>query len=142
MTNGRIAEKGPSLIEGQATWFCATCWAALPSGTAPCPRCGAERALDREDYEQLLIRALKHPLHDRRLIAATVLGDRRSTIAVASLIEAMTQRADPYLGAEAARALAKIGDPAGLAAVRTAAREASAIVREAARRALASNNNA
>lgn len=128
-------------MEGQATWFCPTCWAALRSGTSSCPRCGAELSPDRVGYEQSLIHALKHPLHDRRLIAATILGERRSTIAVASLIEAVTQREDPYLGAEAARALVKIGDPAGVAAVRRAAREASAIVREAARAALQPNDS-
>jgi len=128
-------------MDGQATWFCQTCWAALPPGTSHCPRCGAELSPDREGYEQSLIRALKHPLHDRRLIAATILGERRSTIAVASLIEAMTQREDPYLGAEAARALVKIGDPAGIVAARKAAHEASAIVREAARAALMSNDS-
>lgn len=138
--NGRSAENVVSLMEGQTTWFCPTCWAALPQASSHCPQCGAEVSPDREGYEQSLIRALKHRLHDRRLIAATVLGDRRSTIAVASLIEAMTQREDPYLGAEAARALVKIGDPVGVTAVRKAAREASTIVRQAARAALRSSD--
>jgi hypothetical protein len=50
------------------------------------------------------------------------------------------QQADPYLGAEAARALVKIGDPVGMAAVREAATAASAIVRDAARDALQSES--
>lgn len=85
------------------------------------------------DFEESLIRALGHPLPDRQLLAAQVLGQRRARRAVPGLIEAAEQRDDPYLAAEAVVALARIGDPAGLVVVDQMARQGRAVARAAAR---------
>lgn len=61
-------------------------------------------------YEEKLIAALQGPLPDRRVPAAQILGRIRSRKAVETLAAIAGDRADPYLAAEAARALASI-DP-------------------------------
>jgi hypothetical protein len=127
--------------EGErVAWFCSTCLAQVVAAIDCCPRCGADPAVPRtgrDDFERALVRALDHPLHDRRLVAARVLGLRRAVGAVPDLIRAVEAGTDPYLAAEAVLALARIGDPAGLAAIRRAAENAPVIARAAAREILA-----
>lgn len=98
-------------------WYCPDCFAEVAREAARCPRCGADLANPGRDYEQSLIKALRHPLPDRQLLAAQVLGARRARQAVPRLIEVIQETRDPYLAAEAITALARIGDPAGLAVV-------------------------
>jgi HEAT repeat protein len=91
------------------TWFCLTCFAQLPETAETCVRCGADQAGSDRDFEAALVAALQHPLHDRRLLAARVLGRRRAVTAVSALISVAEDARDPYLAAEAARALVAIG---------------------------------
>ncbi|HUL79889.1 MAG TPA: HEAT repeat domain-containing protein [Vicinamibacteria bacterium] len=65
---------------------------------------------DPRTYEDKLIAALRGPLPDRRLLAARILGRLRSRAAIGTLEVIAREREDPYLAAEAARALAAI-DP-------------------------------
>jgi HEAT repeat protein len=75
--------------------------------TSECVACG--ESLDAPaTYERKLLRALGHVLPDRRVIAARILGEIRSTEAVPRLAELAERRGDPYLAAVAAEALAKI----------------------------------
>lgn len=114
------------------TWFCPECFAEVDPKAERCPSCGASTEADDRTYEQKLVRALNHHLSDRRLLAARILGERRSRAAVSRLAEAATDLADPYVAAEAARSLALI-DPdhpvvewlreAGPVLARTAVRE-------------------
>jgi HEAT repeats len=99
------------------TWFCPSCFAELPGQAQWCSRCGAVASADR-GFEAALIGALRHPLHDRRLLAARILGARRVAAAVPALITAVEDGDDPYLAAEAARALVAIGAPEGIAVAR------------------------
>ncbi len=99
------------------TWFCPRCFAEIARTDAVCPECGAPTD-DRNDYEQSLIRALRHRLSDRRVLAANILGHRRSSRAVPDLIEIANDPSDPYLACEAAEALARIGGPEADAALR------------------------
>jgi HEAT repeat protein len=117
-------------------WYCPDCFAEVEQQTAHCPRCGADLADPARDFEEQLIRALGHPLPDRRLLAAQVLGQRQARSAVPDLIGIVEEADDPYLVAEATVALARIGDPAGLAVVDRMARQGSAVARAAARTAL------
>jgi len=50
-------------------WYCPDCFAEVEPQTAHCPRCGADLADPARDFEEQLIRALAHPLPDRRLLA-------------------------------------------------------------------------
>jgi hypothetical protein len=117
-------------------WYCPDCFAEVEQQTAGCPRCGADLTSPAGDFEEQLIRALGHPLPDRRLLAAQVLGQRGARRAVPRLIRIVDESDDPYLVAEATVALARIGDPAGLAVVDRMARVRPAVARAAARTAL------
>jgi len=117
-------------------WYCPDCFAEVAPDAARCPRCDADLSEPDGDFEQRLIRALRHPLSDRRLLAAQILGARQARRAVPPLIEAAQQPHDPYLAAEAVTALARIGDPAGLAVVDRLARDGPVVPRAAARAAL------
>jgi HEAT repeat protein len=89
-----------------------------------------------QGFEAALIGALRHRLHDRRLVAAHILGARRVAAAVPALIAAAGDGDDPYLAAEAARALVAIGAPEGLAVARRLAADGPVVARAAARAAL------
>jgi hypothetical protein len=114
-------------------WYCPDCFAEVEQQNGDCPRCGADLGSPAGDFEEQLIRALRHPLPDRRLLAAQILGQRGARGAIPSLIEITEQADDPYLVAEATVALARIGDPAGLAVVDRMARAGPAVARAAAR---------
>jgi HEAT repeat protein len=65
-----------------------------------------------------------------------ILGARRVAAAVPALIAAVGDGGDPYLAAEAARALVAIGAPEGLAVARRLAADGPVVARAAARQAL------
>jgi HEAT repeat protein len=72
------------------------------------------------------------------LLAASILGRRRSKEAVPHLIAAAQNTSDPYLAAEAARALGLIGDSESVSALRRLCEGGrSVLVRRAAAEALA-----
>lgn len=117
------------------TWFCPECFEVVAESAARCPSCGAATA-DPRTYEEKLVSALRHPLPDRQLLAARILGLIRSQAAVGPLADAARQTQDPYLAAEAVRALARITTPKALAIVRSIARGGPVVARAAARSAL------
>jgi HEAT repeat protein len=117
-------------------WFCPSCFAELPETVGTCLQCGADLLEWSRDFEAALVRALRHPLHDRRLLAAHVLGRRRAVTAVPALISVAKDSSDPYLAAEATRALVAIGTADGLAVARRLAIDGPVVARVAAREAL------
>jgi hypothetical protein len=124
---------------GHLTWFCLVCFAEIDSEHDRCPRCDADlRALDAEQFDRRLIRVLRHRLADHRLLAARILGRRRTLDAVRSLADVAEHDADPFVAAEAVRALARLGNPEALAAVHRVAARGSVIPRRAAHVALGS----
>jgi len=63
-------------------FFCPDCWGEVEPGARECPGCGAALAdLDGQSYERKLIAALAHPLPDRQMLAARILGQLRSQAA-------------------------------------------------------------
>jgi HEAT repeat protein len=117
-------------------WYCPHCFAEVEQQTERCPRCGADLTDPTFDFEEQLIRALRHPLPDRRLLAAQVLGQRQAHGAVPDLLRIVGDSGDPYLVAEATVALARIGDPEGLTVAERIARDGPVVARAAARAAL------
>jgi hypothetical protein len=89
---------------------------------------------DSRSYEDKLIAALRGPLPDRRVLAARILGRRRSRAAIGALEAIAREPEDPYLAAEAARALVSI-DP-DLPIVAELARAGPSLVRNAVRSAV------
>ncbi len=59
-------------------WYCPECLAAVTPTAARSPRCGADLSALVGDFEQSLIKSLRHPLPDRQLLAAQILGARRA----------------------------------------------------------------
>jgi HEAT repeat protein len=119
-------------------FYCPSCWREVTEGTQVCPACGknVEHLSSGRDYVQKLIGALDHPEPTTPIRAAWVLGMRKEARAVPRLIRLVRESTDPYIVEAAVEALAQIGDPAGLAAVRFAAEQGPLRVRERARHAL------
>ena len=116
-------------------FFCPDCWREVEPGARECPGCGAALAdLDGQSYERKLIAALAHPLPDRQMLAARILGQLRSQAAVSELEKVVEFSPDPYLAAEAVTALARIGGNAATKAVKRAERDERVVVRAAAKR--------
>jgi len=91
------------------TYYCWHCYAANRRSRGACVGCGEEIAAPAgTDYVALLIWSLGHPLPDRRMIAARVLGQRRESRAREPLRELALDAADPYLAAQALSALIAI----------------------------------
>lgn len=91
------------------THYCWRCYAANERPRGRCVQCGEEIAApSKADYVDLLIWALQHPLPDRRMLAAQVLGRRREPRAREPLRKLALTTTDPYLAAQALDALVAI----------------------------------
>lgn len=98
-----------------ATHYCWCCYSrADESGGGRCRRCGRPiEAPPEADYADRLVWALDHPLAERRMVAAQMLGQRREARATDRLYRLACSRHDPYLAATALWALVSItGRPA------------------------------
>jgi HEAT repeat protein len=118
--------------------YCPSCWAEIPD-VSKCPSCGADiEALEHENYEAKLIRALRHPEPSTPIRAATILGELRAKAAVGPLIELVSSTRDPFIQEAGVTALGRIGDPRALDQLRRWSVEGALRVRLAAARALES----
>ena len=60
------------------TYYCPHCWHTLEGKATLCPYCGYDLSeFESLSYPQKLIQALHHPIPERRVIAAQVLGELR-----------------------------------------------------------------
>ena len=117
-------------------YFCPRCWSDFPADVASCPRCRLDIPAfwSGRDYTEKLIAVLDHPEPETPIRAAWVLGRMGDRRAVAGLIRLLETTQDVYAAREAVEALARIGTPLALQAVRDAADAHPAeMVREAAR---------
>jgi HEAT repeats len=120
------------------TYYCWHCYAANRWSRRACVGCGEEVAAPAgTDYVALLIWSLGHPLPERRMIAAQVLGQRREPRARERLLELALEAADPYLAAQALSALIAIdGSPPHRALLQRLAKTGPTLVKHVARAAL------
>jgi HEAT repeat protein len=117
--------------------FCPTCWREIDAGTAICPECGADLALeDARPFVEKVRRALFHPEPETTIRAAWILGELREKAAVPELMRALETTQDGYLAEAAAESLGKIGDLAALPVLERAAECGSLRTQLAAREAL------
>lgn len=122
-------------------WFCLECFSEVDPAARECPVCGADIPQGSSDYEAGLIRALRHPkLPDRQVLAAAILGKRRSARAVPDLIDVAREGSNPYLAAEAVTALDRIGGDEAEAAIRAFVNSPAFMVRSVALDALERRN--
>ena len=88
------------------TFYCWWCYAPNTVARGPCGACGKDIAGPAgATYVDMLLWALRHPVVERRMMAARILGQRREPRAREALETLATQEEDPYLAAEALRAL-------------------------------------
>jgi hypothetical protein len=97
-----------------ATHYCRSCYSPGDQPIGRCRRCGGRiEAPPETNYADRLVWALEHPLAERRMVAAQMLGRRREARATDRLYRLARSRHDPYLAATALRALMSItGRPA------------------------------
>lgn len=92
--------------------FCPACWERLAQDAAQCPACGTDIAhyLAETDYGAQLIEAVTGNDARRRLMAASILGERRESRAIPALRGVvLRERHDPHISKAAVEALIKIG---------------------------------
>ncbi len=112
-------------------YFCPSCWREIDAAPQRCPACGADLTrFHALPYEDKLLRALRHPVLDHRLMAIVILGQRRSERAVPSLRAVLDSEDNVYVLREALRALARIGGPRAQAALQAATSHRARLVRE------------
>jgi HEAT repeat protein len=117
--------------------FCPSCWREIDAGTAVCPACRADLALeDARPFVEKVRRALLHPEPETAIRAAWILGELREKAAAPELMRALETTQDGYLAEAAAESLGKIGDPGALPVLERAAERGSLRTQLAAREAL------
>jgi len=92
--------------------YCWHCYGANDAATGQCRHCGDPiEPPAGTTYADQLLWALAHPLVERRMVAARVLGERRERRAIPELRELALTQGDPYLAAAALHALVSIEGP-------------------------------
>ena len=114
------------------TRLCPACYAMNAWERTRCERCGAALETPR-DFDAGLLWALDHPDTGSAMLAARLLGERKTARAIGPLGRLSRLRDDPYRAAAAVRALAAFaGDPVADAYLEAARSHPSVIVRRAA----------
>jgi hypothetical protein len=100
------------------TYYCWQCYGENPRCGGICTKCGGRiEAPAGTPYVDLLLWALGHPLAERQMTAARVLGELREPRASAALRELAIGARDPYLAAQALESLIAIEGPDSLVAL-------------------------
>lgn len=123
------------------TYYCWHCYGENGGPEGACARCGKPISAPAEaDYTARLLWALGHPVRERRMVAARVLGDRREPRARGALRALALDSGEPYLAAQALESLIAIDGSRRLRHLleRLADEGKGAPVRRVARQALAS----
>lgn len=79
------------------TYYCPKCWEIVNKDQRVCPNCGYE--LDdftHYDYDDKLIAALHHPVSERKMMAAQVLGIRQCKRALPEFKKILASDEDNY----------------------------------------------
>ena len=93
-------------------YFCPNCWRWGPTVQEHCPACGYALAdYHALSYDERLVRAVRHPIQENRMIAVELLGKRRYAPAVAVFADLLATERDYYTIREVARALRRIDTP-------------------------------
>jgi hypothetical protein len=93
-------------MTAELTYFCWSCYQPSNVASGRCPSCGGSlQPADGADYTARLVWALHHPLADRRLLAARLLGQRGDRAAAEPLRRLVAEDPDPYTTAAALESL-------------------------------------
>ncbi|QXO95247.1 DNA repair protein RadA [Methanospirillum purgamenti] len=91
-------------------FYCSTCWHVSPSFQYRCPSCGATNSFYTEQqYAELMIRYIHHPLRRYRIIALQNLKQMKWKDAIPDIQERIRIEKDMDVKAEAKKAIEAIG---------------------------------
>lgn len=95
------------------TYYCPKCWTTIEDIELTCPNCGYDmEEFKRLSYEDKLLVALNHPVPERRMMAAQILGNMRSQRALNEFLKIVTSgNTDYYFLRAVLLATAKINHP-------------------------------
>lgn len=112
------------------TYYCPHCWAIIAEDAAVCPHCGYPlEAFDALAYEDKLLAALHHTIPERRIMAAQILGNRKSLRALSEFEQIIASGETNYFLMRAVLlAVAKSASPDRRRLLEMAARSPSALV--------------
>ena len=126
------------------TFYCPQCWQTIGEESTQCPSCGYLLAdYHALSYEDKLLRAIWHPVAERRLMAIRILGEMRSQKALPDfdmMIRNETLQ-EYFLLSELLNAVGKIGGPYSLEILKAATTHPSLLVRRMAQEILRSAAN-
>lgn len=112
------------------TYYCPQCWGVLQGDESHCPHCGYELGqFTQLPYEDKLLAALHHPVQERQIIAAQVLGELGSVRALPEFEKLLEREEDYYLLRAVLLAVARIDHPQRRALLRKAREHSSLLVR-------------
>jgi len=113
------------------TYYCPHCWTILDEKDQVCPKCGYV-IKDYQDlsYEDMLLNALHHPVPERRIIAAQVLGILKSQRALIEFLKILeSEEEDYFILRSILLAAANINHPNRIILLQKASQHPSALVR-------------
>lgn len=95
------------------TFFCPVCWKEIRQIDKICPFCNANLPeYENKHFEEKLINALRHPERETVQRAVYILGKRKSTHAVKSLLDLFKETNNTFLKIGILNALQEIDTPA------------------------------
>ncbi|MEJ5201833.1 MAG: HEAT repeat domain-containing protein [Anaerolineales bacterium] len=113
------------------TFYCPNCWTELQENTRKCPHCGYEvDHFESSSYEDKLLAALNHPLPERRIMAAQILGNLGSQRALKEFKNIIQAETDYFFLRAVLIASAKISSPDRFQILQLATKHESKLVRD------------
>lgn len=111
------------------TFYCPNCWTELEEDTPKCPKCGyVVNNFELLSFEDKLLAALNHPIPERRIMAAQILGNTGSLRALAKFRDIIQVETDYFFLRAVLIASAKIDHPDRLQILQLATKHESELV--------------
>jgi len=112
------------------TYFCPNCWSIVDKNQHACPHCGyILEDFDDLTYEDKLLAALQHPVPERRIMAAHILGNLKSQRALPVFLRIILSGEDNYFFLRSVLlATAKIDHPDRMVILEKASQHSSTLV--------------
>jgi len=97
-------------------YYCPNCWKEINDKILVCPHCGHDLNQHQSfTYVEKLIHAIHHPIPEKRMMAAQLLGDMGCKEALPVFAEILKKENDYYFIREIILAIDKIDNKAGIA---------------------------
>ena len=119
-------------------FYCPNCWKAFSGEQQLCPHCAHKiSSWGEKGFTDKLLQALSHPEPETAIRAVYLLGEKRTTEAVDTLVRLFWRTKNPFLQSEVVEAIGKIGGDSVFSLLMEALHHPSFIVRGEAAKALA-----